>query len=155
MVKEFLAQRGINITERDVSRDSNAAQELVSRTGQMGVPVTLINGQTVIGYNQAQLEQAIGEGERPSFGASVADASKITARQGGGITPGAYVGRIRPGSAAERAGLAPGDIVLEINMQRITNAIDLENAISRLSKGSRISVLFLRGNQQLTGEGTL
>jgi glutaredoxin len=47
MVKEFLSQRGIAFEERDVSRDTNAAQEVVSKTGQMGVPVTIIDGQTV------------------------------------------------------------------------------------------------------------
>ena len=96
MVKEFLAQKGIEFEERDVSRDRNAAQELVSKTGQMGVPVTVIDGQTVIGFDRARLEQITGHKQRPSLGALVANASKITARQGNGITVGAYIGKVKP-----------------------------------------------------------
>jgi len=61
---------------------------------------------------------------------------------------------VRPGSVAERIGLASGDIITELNLQRIANADDLERALSRLAKGSRFSVVFLRGNQTLTREGT-
>ena len=55
MVKEFLSQRGIDFEERDVSRNPAYAQELVRNTGQMGVPVTLIDGQAVIGFDRPQL----------------------------------------------------------------------------------------------------
>ena len=155
MVKEFLSQRGIGFEERDVSLDSSVAQELVNKTGQMGVPVTIIDGQTIVGFDRARLERAIGKRQRPSLGASVADASKIMARQGAGITLGAYVGKVRLGSLAERLGLASGDIIIEVNMQRIANAVDVEKAMSRLSKGNRVSVIFLRGDQQFTKEGML
>ena len=93
--------------------------------------------------------------EKPSLGAAIADASKITAKQGTGITIGAYVGKVRPGSLAERAGLESGDIITEVNMQRITNADNMERAISKLSKGNRIALVFLRGNKEFTTEGTM
>jgi glutaredoxin 3 len=153
MVKEFLSQRGIGFTERDVSRDRNAAQEMVSSTGQMGVPVTIIDGQTIVGFDRAKLERAIAQRQRPSFGVSVADATKITARQGTGITLGAYIGKIRPGSPAERAGLASGDIVTELNKHNIANAVDFEKAIAGLNKGTRFTIIFLRGNQKHAREG--
>jgi S1-C subfamily serine protease len=155
MVKEYLSQRGIDLEEHDVSRDRYAAQELVSKTGQMGVPVTVIDGQTIIGFDRAKLEQAINQKQQPSFGISVADASKITARQGSGITLGAYVGKVRSGSAAERVGLAPGDIIIELNMRNIANATDFERAIYTLNKGNRMSLVILRGNQKLTSQGIL
>jgi glutaredoxin 3 len=155
MVKEFLSQKGIVFEERDVSRDRNAARELVSRTGQMGVPVTIIDGQTIVGFDRNRLEQAIGHRTPPSFGASVADASKITARQGAGITLGAYIGKVKPGWIAEKLGLAPGDIVIEVNMKHIANATDLEKAISALNRGNRISVVFLRGNERFVNEGII
>ncbi|MHA2068480.1 MAG: glutaredoxin domain-containing protein [Candidatus Thorarchaeota archaeon] len=155
MVKEFLSQRGIGFKEYDVSRDPAAAQELVRNTGQMGVPVTVINGQTIVGFDRNQLEQALSQQQRPSLGASVADASKVTARYGTGITLGAFVGRVRPGSLAERLGLSAGDVIVELNMQRIANADDLERATSRLNKGSRVSLVFVRGDKEFTAEGTL
>ena len=157
MVKEFLSQKGIGFKEYDVSRDRVAAQELVNRTGQMGVPVTIIDGQTIIGFDRAQLEQVFSQEQgrqRPSFGAAIADASKITARQGVGITLGAYVGKVRPGSLAERVGLAQGDIITEVNVQPIANADSLEHALSKLNKGSRISLVFLRDNKTFRTEGT-
>ena len=141
--------------EYDVSLDQNAARELVNRTGQMGVPVTIIDGQTIIGFDRAQLEQVLSQEQRPSLGAAIADASKITAKQGTGITLGAYVGKVRPNSLAERLGLAVGDIITEVNMQSIANADDLERALSKLSKGSRISLVLIRGNKGFTAEGIL
>jgi glutaredoxin 3 len=157
MVKEFLSQKGVVFEERDVSRNQSAAQEMVRITGQMGVPVTVIDGQSVVGFDRRRLEQVLNQtsedGQRPSFGASIADASKITAKQGLGITLGAYVGKIRPGSVAARAGLATGDIITELNMHRIANADDLEHALSGLIRGNRFSLVFLRGNKTLTTEG--
>jgi S1-C subfamily serine protease len=156
MVKEFLSQRGIDFEERDVSQNPSYAQELVRTTGQMGVPVTIINGQAVVGFDRGRLEQLTRTEtrQRPSFGASIADASKITARQGLGLTLGAYVGRVRPDSIAERIGLVSGDIITELNMKRIANASDLEHALSSLNNGSRFSLLFLRGNNTMSTEGT-
>jgi S1-C subfamily serine protease len=158
MVKEFLSQRGISFEEHDVSRDPSAAQELMRSTGQMGVPVTVFNGQVVVGFDRARLEQLLVQsqvGQRPSFGTSIADASKITAKQGVGITLGAYIGKVRPGSVAQRLGLAPGDIITELNLQRITNAGDLERVLTNLNRGSRFSIVFLRGNKTMTTEGAL
>jgi glutaredoxin 3 len=157
MVKEFLSQRSISFTERNVSQNPAYAQELVSRTGQIGVPVTIINGQTIIGFDHARLEQVIAQTQtrqRPIFGASIADASKITAKQGSGIILGAYIGSVRPNSVAARIGLASGDIITEVNLKNITSAKDLESALSRLSIGSRFTLSFLRGTKTLTAQGT-
>lgn len=158
MVKEFLSQKGVRFQERDVSRNQSYAQELVRSTGQMGVPVTTIDGQIVVGFDRARLEQVLARTQtkqRPTFGASIADAGRITTRQGSGTTVGAYVGKVRQGSPAERAGVAAGDIITELNMKRIANASDMEQALATLQPGSRFSVVFLRGNRTLTGEGAL
>jgi glutaredoxin 3 len=157
MVKEFLSQRGVAFQERDVSVNQTYAQELTRVTGQMGVPVTIIDEHVVVGFDRAQLERLLSAAQgrqRPSFGASIADASKITARQGTGIMVGAYVGRVRPGSVAEDMGLAEGDIIVELNMKNIANAGDLERALSSLSSGSRLSIVFLRGEKRMFTQGT-
>ena len=155
MVKEFLSQKGVSYKEYDVSRDPNVARELVDRTGQMGVPVTIIDDQTIIGFNRPQLEQVLSQEQRPSLGAAIADAGRITAKVGAGITLGAYVGKVRTRSPAEKLGLVAGDIITEVNLQRIANADDMERTLSKMSKGSRISLVLLRGNKQLTTEGIL
>jgi S1-C subfamily serine protease len=148
----------VSFKELDVSRDAAAARELVDRTGQLGVPVTVIDGQAIVGFDRMRLEQALSQrqqGKRPLFGASVADASKFRSGGGSGVTLGAYVGKVNPGSVAEKMGLAPGDIITELNMQYITNAVDLENALSKLSKGSRISLVFVRRDKTVNVEGAL
>jgi len=155
MVKEFLSQKGVDFREIDISRDQAAAEELMSKTGRMAVPVTVIDGQTIVGFDRMRLEQVIGlaqmrEKRKPVFGASVADVGK-----GKGAVPGAYVGQVRPGSAAERIGLVAGDIITELNRQQIANAGDLENALSKLDRGSSISVVLVRGDKTVNLEGTL
>ena len=158
MVKEFLSQRGIGFEERDVSRNQAYAQELIQTTRQMGVPVTVSGSQIVVGFDRPRLEQLVAQlqtEQRPSFGASIADAGKITARQGSGITQGAYIGSIRPGSVASTIGLTAGDIITRLNSKPIAGAADLERELASLGKGSRIMVVFIRGGATKAVEGVL
>lgn len=156
MVKEFLSQKGLSYKDYDVSKDPAAAQEMINRTGQRGVPVIIIDGETIIGFDRARLEQALSvrQGQHPSLGIAIADASRFTARTGPATTLGAYVGKVRPGSVAERLGLAPGDIITQMNGQLVNNAADLENALSKLTWGSHLSIAVLRGDKTFTAEGT-
>lgn len=157
-MKEFLSQKGVDFKEYDISDNPVAAQELARRSGQLGVPVTFIDNEMIIGFDRPRLEQALAKmskDEKPSFGASIADASKVTAQQGKAITLGAYVGTVRPGSLAEKMGLKVGDIVTVINGQRITKANDMEMALARLQRGSRLDVNFTRGNETMRAEGTI
>jgi len=54
-VKEFLSRRGIEFTERDVAEDETALAEL-GKLGVFTTPVTVIDGEMVIGFDQARLE---------------------------------------------------------------------------------------------------
>lgn len=54
-MKEFLSQKGIVYTDRDISKDEVAFKELVE-LGIMSTPVTRINGEVVIGFDQKKLE---------------------------------------------------------------------------------------------------
>jgi S1-C subfamily serine protease len=156
MVKEFLSQKGVNYEERDVSVNQAYAEEMVKNTGQMGVPVILIDGQAVIGFDRGRLEQILTQTQtkrNPTLGASIADASKITAKMGTGVILGAYIGRVRPNSIAEKSGLTAGDIITELNLKPITNANDLESALSKFSPGSRFTITLIRDNRTLTKEG--
>ncbi|MCS6802080.1 MAG: PDZ domain-containing protein [Dehalococcoidia bacterium] len=89
---------------------------------------------------------------RPTFGASVADASKITAKAGRLPIFGAYVGKVSPGSPAARAGLQPDDIIVELNMRPIATADDLAKALEAVPPGGRILVTWMRGQQQYRAE---
>ena len=144
--KRFLVQRGIAYVERDVMSDPVAAQEMVQLSGQQGVPVIVIDGQVVVGFDSNRLRQLLDRraNQPPQFGASIADARVITARKGLPTSEGAYVGQVRPGSPAERAGLRPDDIVVEVEGRRIRSAGDMETAISQLGAGRQIHVGYVR-----------
>jgi S1-C subfamily serine protease len=155
MAKKYLSERGIPYIEYDVSRDRQAADEMVNLTGQMGVPVIVIDGQVIIGFDRQKLEQLLAKGggdNRPRFGLKVADASKITRKMGGLPVFGALVGAVAPSSPAERAGIKEGDIITEINMRPIRGADDLEKALANLRQGGRVMIILQRGQQSLRAE---
>ena len=58
--KSYLRTRGVHFKEVDVSRDPQAARDLVRRTGQMGVPVIEIDGRPVVGFDQGQVDRLLG-----------------------------------------------------------------------------------------------
>jgi S1-C subfamily serine protease len=136
--------------EYDVSRDRAAAEEMINLTGQMGVPVIVIDGQVVIGFDRARIRELLSidtNGQKPvRFGLKIADAAKAAP------TPGALVGGVSPGLPGERAGLKEGDIVTEINGGRIGSAADMERALATLKPGSIVTILFLRGAETRKSE---
>lgn len=58
--KEWLEQKQVDFEEIDVSQNQEAAEEMVQKTGQMGVPVIFVGDQYVIGFDQAKLEEVLG-----------------------------------------------------------------------------------------------
>jgi len=126
---------------------------MVRLTGQLGVPVIVIDGQAVIGFDRPRLEQLLaGGGQRPHLGLKVADASKVAPRTGGVPVFGALVGAVAPASLGERAGLRNGDIITELNLRAIRGVDDLEHALADLTPGSRATIVFLRGQETLRAE---
>ncbi len=155
-MKEFLSRKRIPYQDHDVNADPSAAQEAIRLTGQNGVPVTVIDGQTVVGFNQPRLEQLIEQAQaasRPKFGASVADVGKA-GRKGVPINFGAYIGQIRTGSIAEKAGLAVGDVIIQLNDQPISGAAALGRYMAGINQGDNLSVILIRGNNVITAEIT-
>jgi glutaredoxin len=57
-VKEFLSQRGVEFTDRDITEDGEALAEL-GELGYMTTPVTVIDGEVVIGFDRERLEQLV------------------------------------------------------------------------------------------------
>ena len=58
-MKEFLHQKGVPFVEKDVSRDDAALDELLQK-GLAATPVTVIDGEAVVGFNRQRLEQLLG-----------------------------------------------------------------------------------------------
>jgi glutaredoxin-like YruB-family protein len=57
--KEYLAQKGVKFTEYNVSNDREKAQEMIQKSGQMGVPVITIDNNVIIGFNQPELDKLL------------------------------------------------------------------------------------------------
>jgi len=59
-LKAWLKKNNIRFTDIDISHDQKAAEDLVRRSGQQGVPQTDINGQIIVGFDQPKLKQLLG-----------------------------------------------------------------------------------------------
>jgi glutaredoxin len=57
--KEFLRGHNVAFTDRDITTDENALGEL-QKLGVMTTPVTVVDGQTVIGYDVERLKTLLG-----------------------------------------------------------------------------------------------
>lgn len=58
--KQYLKQVGVDFEEKDVSVDIKAAREMVDLTKQMGVPVIVIDGNPVVGFDKRRIDQLLG-----------------------------------------------------------------------------------------------
>jgi glutaredoxin-like YruB-family protein len=58
--KDFLKQNNIKYSDIDVSSDEKKAQEMIEKSGQMGVPVIDIDGTIIIGFDKSALKKALG-----------------------------------------------------------------------------------------------
>jgi glutaredoxin 3 len=56
---EYLSQRGIPFTEKDVASDLTARRELIEG-GYMSTPVILVDGEAIIGFDRKALDAALG-----------------------------------------------------------------------------------------------
>lgn len=57
--KSYFNQNQISYVEKDVSRDRAAANEMIAKSRQMGVPVIDINGNIIIGFDQAGINRLL------------------------------------------------------------------------------------------------
>ncbi len=143
-LKGFLQERGVPFEEKDVSRDRAAAQEMVNLTGQMGVPVAVIGGETVIGFDRPRIEALLARRparQGPKFGLQIADGRA-----------GVLVGTVRPGGIGSRLGLASGDTITGVNDRPVRTAADLERFIAGVAPGNLVSMKFRRDGQPRKSE---
>lgn len=111
------------------------AIESVQRTGRIETPYLGIR-YTTLGPERSSLA-----GLRVDYGALVESSAAAPA--------------VEPGSPAAAAGIQAGDIILELNGQRIDENRTLGNLISRMSVGDRVTLKVLRGSRDLTLETEL
>ncbi|MBI4132198.1 MAG: NrdH-redoxin [Candidatus Sungbacteria bacterium] len=59
MTKQFFEANNIAYEELNVAADARAREEMITKSGQFGVPVTDVDGQLVIGFDQARLSELL------------------------------------------------------------------------------------------------
>lgn len=58
-VKDYLNWKEVRFKEIDVSSDSESAREMIRKSGQRGVPVVEINGNIIVGFDQAEIDRLL------------------------------------------------------------------------------------------------
>jgi glutaredoxin-like YruB-family protein len=58
-LKKFFAEHNLKFEEIDVSENREALEEMVQKSGQMGVPVVEIDGEIVVGFNKEKICQLL------------------------------------------------------------------------------------------------
>ena len=60
MTKDFLTGKGIAYTDYNVAQDIAKRQEMIQKSGQMGVPVIFVGDEMIIGFDKARLVSTLG-----------------------------------------------------------------------------------------------
>ena len=59
-LKTYLKEHKIKFQDIDVSKDRVKAEEMIEKSGQMGVPVTDIDGKIVVGFDKPRITKLLG-----------------------------------------------------------------------------------------------
>lgn len=57
--KKYFDSVGVKYTDVNVEEDPKAAEEMVKKTNQMGVPVIEIGETTIVGFDRPKVDQAL------------------------------------------------------------------------------------------------
>lgn len=115
---------------------------MVRASGQRGVPVITVDGEVVVGFDQARLERLVPVPPRVGrrLGATVRSTD-------GGL----LVGTVHSGSSADRAGLRSGDVIRSLDGIPIRTPDELQDRLKRpVGPGDIIALAVHRAGQQLS-----
>ncbi len=57
--KDYLTEKGVEFEDVNVAEDQARAEEMVKKSGQMGVPVLDVNGTIIVGFDQPKIDEAL------------------------------------------------------------------------------------------------
>ena len=60
IAKAYLTEKGVKYTEYNVADDQVKAKEMIDKSGQMGVPVIIIDEEVIIGFQKDKIETLLG-----------------------------------------------------------------------------------------------
>ena len=58
-LKEFLKEKGFEYEDIDVSQNQSMVDEMVEKSGQMGVPVVDIDGKIIVGFDKEKISEVL------------------------------------------------------------------------------------------------
>jgi S1-C subfamily serine protease len=130
--------------------------EMIRVSGQQGVPVTVANGDVILGFDQrkfAKLAEKFAGPKRPPLGILAADAEEYLTKHPEMAekiptgTKGVYVGKVRPSSVAARGGLEPGDVITSFAGKRVRTMAALDQMVDTLKAGDQATAKFIRNGE--------
>jgi S1-C subfamily serine protease len=146
-VHDFLVRRKIDFDVYDVTEDSRALRVMQLISGQTGVPVLVVDNEVYANVDLRQLNALFQRQPRPSvkLGISIANVQPSESYPAGG----AYIGRVKKDTPAERAGLQQGDIIIELAQRPVRKAQDVHAVLAEMSIGSRLPITVQRTGRTL------
>jgi S1-C subfamily serine protease len=140
----------LDVFQHDAAINSgNSGGPLFNMYGQViGINAIRISGYENIGF-AIQINSVLdviedivntGSVQRPTLGISCKTESNI-----GGV----FVATVNEGSAAEKAGIQPGDIITKINSQRVKSTEELLSALGKYEPGEKCTVTVLRDAESI------
>lgn len=61
--KNFFEQKNLDFEEIDVSQNPNASEEMLKISGQMGVPVIVMDKEVIIGFDEGKINKILNPSE--------------------------------------------------------------------------------------------
>jgi glutaredoxin-like YruB-family protein len=58
-VKEFLKENNIKFKDINISEDEKARNEIIEKSGQMGVPIIEIGNKIIVGFDESKIRKAL------------------------------------------------------------------------------------------------
>ena len=58
--KNYLKEKNVAFTHVDVSSDQGGLQEMIKVSGQMGVPVLVVDGEVIVGFDRPKIDAKLG-----------------------------------------------------------------------------------------------
>ena len=159
-----------NFIQTDASINlGNSGGALVNLRGELiGINTAILGGQSggnigigfAIPVNTAAgiIDQIVrfGQVERGLLGIEVSDVdAQIATDSRLPANTGSLVERVFPGSAAERAGLQAGDVILQVNDAEISAASDVKSLIGSVRAGTLLKITYLRSGQTFIAQARI
>lgn len=60
MAKDFFKEKNVEFVDFDVATDHAKRQEMIEKSGQMGVPVIQIGNNIIVGFNKPKIVELLG-----------------------------------------------------------------------------------------------